>query len=485
MNSYKILNSFILPTLLLLLLGCGSGKMVTDEPLSTEQQNIRQQLFQNIDSRLVALHDMQADLYSSENYESGKEHYDKADQYLRRDRNIDRIREELNNADKAFDKAEETSRIGEVTFRSTTDLRNKAIRANASEYTPDIWKDAEASFKKAAIELEGGSVNRTQREALKAEALYSEAELEAIKASFLNPARELLKKAADEKADKNAPKTIAKAKKLVKNVEGILEVDRYETAQSSRLAREAAYEASHGLYLHRTIIELKDDKQDFEDVFLDAQQPIRKIAETVNVEARFDKGFDGPADLVIEALQGQGHNEVTLERSINQYQQEIELLRGQLEEKNDLAEQIEGRRRRDESINKVINLFNPSQGNVFLDGNNVLIRLYGLSFPVGSSVIEAPNFFLLSRVQEAIRQYPDATITIEGHTDSSGGAQLNKRLSEDRAAAVSEYIRANIDIPIRLSAIGYGPDRPVASNETADGRSRNRRIDVVIKPRYN
>ncbi|MEX1120592.1 MAG: OmpA family protein, partial [Balneolales bacterium] len=482
MHTNKIRYIFILSWLLFLLNGCGSGNAILDEELTREQQNIHDQLFQNIDNTLDHVDEIQADLYSPENYEKGKQHYDKASRLLRNDKNIDDIRDEIRKAAEAFEKAEETTNIGVVTFREAIEIRDNALDADAPEYSPELWEEAEASFREAAIRLEGGRVNRARQQAQESKILYDDAELEAIKASFLNPARDLLKTAADEKADNNAPKTIAKAKVLVVSVEEDLEADRYETTKANQLAQEAAYEASLGLYLHRSIVDMKDEGDSYEDVFLSAQQPIRAIGEAMNVEVTFDNGFEASAKLITNELLGQGFNKASLADSLQQYQTEVSILRAQLEEKSEMAEQIEGQRQREDAINKVINLFDPSQGNVFLDGSSVLIRLYGLSFPVGSSIIEPPNFSLLSKVQEAIRQYPNATISIEGHTDSQGGAQLNKRLSEERASAVAQYIRANIGESIRMSASGYGPDRPVASNETVDGRAKNRRIDVVINP---
>ena len=78
----------------------------------------------------------------------------------------------------------------------------------------------------------------------------------------------------------------------------------------------------------------------------------------------------------------------------------------------------------------------------------------------------------------------DRNVTIEGHTDSYGGDQLNMQLSTDRAAAVKQYLLANMGIePYRIQAVGYGEDRPIANNETAEGRAKNRRIDIVISPK--
>jgi outer membrane protein OmpA-like peptidoglycan-associated protein len=116
------------------------------------------------------------------------------------------------------------------------------------------------------------------------------------------------------------------------------------------------------------------------------------------------------------------------------------------------------------------------------EGNNLIIRLVGLSFPVGQAVIETQYFGLMGKVQAVMRMFPEAPVLIEGHTDSTGTDFANMQLSQERASAVREYLVANQAISgARVTAIGYGKTRPIASNDTPSGRAENRRIDVVIK----
>jgi len=86
-------------------------------------------------------------------------------------------------------------------------------------------------------------------------------------------------------------------------------------------------------------------------------------------------------------------------------------------------------------------------------------------------------------VQDAIRVFPQSQIRIEGHTDSHGTDSTNLSLSQERAEAVRQYLLANMNLSAgAVEAIGFGEKAPIANNETADGRAKNRRIDVVIVP---
>jgi len=78
---------------------------------------------------------------------------------------------------------------------------------------------------------------------------------------------------------------------------------------------------------------------------------------------------------------------------------------------------------------------------------------------------------------------PDAKIVVEGHTDSRGSDALNQDLSERRAAAVRSYLVSKGLAPERVVSQGVGPSRPIADNETPDGRANNRRVEIVVQPR--
>jgi len=87
----------------------------------------------------------------------------------------------------------------------------------------------------------------------------------------------------------------------------------------------------------------------------------------------------------------------------------------------------------------------------------------------------------LEQVGELLKAYPTNKLRISGHTDSSGSDAYNQRLSERRAQTVAETLRSQFDIlPSRLTAVGYGESKPVASNDTAEGRQQNRRVEIDI-----
>src|SRR5690606_30130717 len=79
---------------------------------------------------------------------------------------------------------------------------------------------------------------------------------------------------------------------------------------------------------------------------------------------------------------------------------------------------------------------------------------------------------------------PDIRVTVEGHTDSVGSDAANKQLSENRARSVWDYLATKLKVPASsVKILGYGESRPIADNETEEGRQQNRRVDLLIAPR--
>ncbi|HYR27270.1 MAG TPA: OmpA family protein [Thermoanaerobaculia bacterium] len=102
-------------------------------------------------------------------------------------------------------------------------------------------------------------------------------------------------------------------------------------------------------------------------------------------------------------------------------------------------------------------------------------------FDHNSSALRATSRSTLEELATNFAQYPDNMITVEGHTDSTGTDAYNQRLSEARASNVADYL---IDRGVRAGAItvyGYGELRPKSSNDTAEGRQLNRRVEINIR----
>jgi len=104
-----------------------------------------------------------------------------------------------------------------------------------------------------------------------------------------------------------------------------------------------------------------------------------------------------------------------------------------------------------------------------------------ISFDTNKTDIKAKYYEELDKLGNFLKEYPDSKGTIEGHTDSDGSKQLNQKLSQARAESVRSYIIKKFGVAdSRISAKGYGSEKPVASNKTAAGKAKNRRIEAIF-----
>ncbi len=113
-------------------------------------------------------------------------------------------------------------------------------------------------------------------------------------------------------------------------------------------------------------------------------------------------------------------------------------------------------------------------------GTGDVIVLHGVNFEHDQARLTVNAQSILDQVVSELSRYPDIQIEIGGHTDSVGSDAYNQRLSERRAASVVDYLSGEGIARDRMSAAGYGEAQPVADNETAEGRERNRRVELKI-----
>ena len=112
----------------------------------------------------------------------------------------------------------------------------------------------------------------------------------------------------------------------------------------------------------------------------------------------------------------------------------------------------------------------------------ITIDLNGVNFDFDKSTLRPDALAILGEATEILKRYPDLRVEVAGHTDSVGTAAYNQGLSERRAKAVYDYLTSNgIDSSRLAGPVGYGLTRPIDTNETKEGRARNRRTELNVQ----
>jgi outer membrane protein OmpA-like peptidoglycan-associated protein len=458
------------------------------------QEELRSTFFKDADAAKTAADAVDAEWLAPRSYERGMKEYREAENALERGRNVDRVRSNAAEAANHFKTAEKAANLARTAFAQALKSRQDAANAKAPELSAELWSEAQRKFSDAIRYLESGNLKNAKRREIEATSLYRDAELVAIKAQYLNDTRRLLADADRRRVGRYAPLTLGKAKQLLADAERELNENRYDTDLPRSLAKRANYEAKHAIYLSEIVLRVRDKDLTVEQLVLAWEEPIRQIAGAADVLPDMQDGPDRlAAELAayVENLRNekqalQQENEENAMR-VTDMEEELrvldERLGGATAERAALVQRIEAQARIKEQFEQVEKMFNNDEARVFRQGNTIIMRLVGLGFDSGSSQLKPTNFDLLAKVEKAIDVFPRSELIIEGHTDSHGGDDLNQKLSQERADSVQQYMINAMRIPsYRLIATGYGETRPVASNETASGRQKNRRIDIVIKP---
>ncbi|MDC7709446.1 OmpA family protein [Vogesella indigofera] len=111
-----------------------------------------------------------------------------------------------------------------------------------------------------------------------------------------------------------------------------------------------------------------------------------------------------------------------------------------------------------------------------------LVMPENITFATGSATLGSGAVKTLGDVAGVLAQYADTTMVVAGHTDSTGSQALNQSLSERRAAAVANVLQQRGVASARIRSVGYASSQPVADNGTAEGRAKNRRVEIAIDP---
>ena len=116
-------------------------------------------------------------------------------------------------------------------------------------------------------------------------------------------------------------------------------------------------------------------------------------------------------------------------------------------------------------------------------GNSIVLNMpSNITFPVDQSDIQPAFFATLNSVGIVLNKYNQTLIDVYGFTDSTGSPQYNLGLSQRRAQSVASYLSAQGVDPRRMYVVGFGQERPIASNATPAGRAQNRRVEITIVP---
>ncbi len=384
-------------------------------------------------------------------------------------------------------RAEEMAQLAKTALVDTIRARDMARAAGATRLGEDYAK-VEGKFLQLTEAIENNDLQWARRNRARVTATFSELELRAIKEHTLGEVRKLIKQAEKRGARKTAPATFAVAQKKLTEADTFISKHRYQKEKIHQKASEALFQARRLLQVTQQNEKIRTMQP--EQITLWLEGVLHKTTDKLSAPDMRDRTFDTQVENILGSITALQKDYQFMVSKVKAQQAEttalkkrITSLEGRTRKEQASRERLAAERRFNQLFSEVQSYFRPHEAEVYKQGNRLVIRLKAVQFPVGKDFILPSNYPLLSKVQRAIRIFGEPHVVIEGHTDSTGSDELNEYLSQQRAEAVRAYFVANGTLsPKRVVAVGYGSQRPLASNETAEGRAINRRIDLMIVP---
>ncbi len=382
-------------------------------------------------------------------------------------------------------------------FEEVFDARRKALSVNGDSLVSERFNDSEKQLKKMLAWLELGEDEKAKRDINELKNKYLAIELTALKTNMLSLAKSAIAMASKEDLDDVTPILFAQAQDEYQLALNTLEADRSNT-------QKANVHSNRAIWLIKRAQGISEMNKYFEDAKFSEEQKLIWYQE--QLEYAFSPitanlPFNQPNKEVIAyahktLTQKRDEIQMTSQRADNlnnelitleatSKDRESRLARDKdqaiLSAQMELEKEQQAKREDNARFAGIQSLFNEEEAAVYRQLDNVLIRAQGFSFKPGSSEIESSNFVLLNKINDAISRFPNSKIVVSGHTDATGSAELNLALSKNRALTVANFMSqvGNIDVN-RIESTGFGKEKPVASNETVEGRAQNRRVEILI-----
>lgn len=384
------------------------------------------------------------------------------------DNNIDDANAYARKGLKALSSVERDANTSRKLFIEVTANRERAMKAGAPELFTEEFNELENEFRDTTKLVEDNKIEKAKKLRPGLITKYGQLELQSVKKGAVHFAKAAIADAKEKDADDYAPKTFKQAEDELTLALSILEANRNQSEKASVHTNRAIELARRSVQITELVNDF--DRRDYseEDKILWYQDQLATIYSPLNKRLAFDQ--DNRA--IVEAIRD---DIAALTDLTQKHKKEISK---QSKQRKALERRERETRQRFEYVQS---LFKEKEAKVYRERENVLILAHGFYFEPGQSEIKSVNFTLLNKIAQARRKFPGSKLVISGHTDATGNARKNKKLSEKRAANVAKFLQETKGIPpSKITVRGYGAEKPVAPNSTKEGRSRNRRIEVLI-----
>jgi OOP family OmpA-OmpF porin len=397
----KLNNMLLTATFLAALAGCSSGPVVQDYPAGTNPAGE----VTNLENDIKISQANQVDVLSPKNFKEANEALTDAKKIYSKGGDPDKILHEVAVGHAYLSTANTVAETSRANIEDVVAARQAAITAGAPSFFGKEMAKVDSDFKEVTSDIEKNKMGSVSKDRKELQMAYLGLELKAIKEKNIGEARKTIALAKQEKAEKFAPTSLAAAEKSYQDTEAYITANPHNTFVVEERSAETRAAATHALNINR--MAKGTDKVSSEEKVLAMEKERQKVTASQNQLANVKgqlQNTQGELENTQNALEGTVDENAVLQSS------QVKLVaEKRLEEKYETARKE----------------FDPSEAEVYKQGDSLLIRLKGMEFPTAKSTITPKGKALLGKVSKVADDFGAAsTVQIQGHTDSVGSKML-------------------------------------------------------------
>jgi outer membrane protein OmpA-like peptidoglycan-associated protein/transcriptional regulator with XRE-family HTH domain len=436
----RALNGAIVGTALVGLACSNAPKRVSYDPTTNPDEVVA-----GLETAINQGYAMQVDVLAQDDFTAGRNELEQAREQMREGKSQERVLKALGYSRAYIDRAIRKADNRRPKLEGVLASRQAALEAGARKFprTRDELADIDNNVRNVVKDD-----TLSPRKFSDLQSQYMDLELAAIQSQHLTDARARIEGAKRKNAAKFTPKTLNRAETDLRNAENMIASRRHEPV---------AFKPAVDRVNSSSIL------------LVDVSQKVRSGKAVL------------PEDVALKL--------VFQERGIGRMSERLQSMQTQSEQTSEVLsvqEQELKKARETQALERALaqarKEFSREEADVYRDGNRLLIRLKSMNFPTGRADVPAASLALLEKVRNVTEELEPSQVVVEGHTDSTGSASVNGQLSQKRAEAVAGFLENGGIDSDKIQAIGYGFKKPIANNKSKEGRSQNRRVDLIITP---
>ena len=439
---------------------------------------------EEVENRMAEAEQLRALEFSPRHYQEAKRSLENAKAYLASGNVGDADRELDNSADHIGMAMEATQKMNNY-FSTLLESRDRMQMADPQHLRADLVERAEKDFSRVIEDVESGDIKKAERDAKPARDTIHAAQVVAAREQFSRPIAKKVAAARKVHARKYSPKALNEALESQKKVEGLIKDDPDAQVRMYAASKQGQYKAERAMKVAALGDRISRNPSEIETMVDAEEARLNLVGKRLGVDLSNARDAEEQAKLLQQAIADMEKEYkqqlADADKTIEGLNAKLGTYEGDLASMEDMRRKLQIKRDAEAKIKRLTKLFNANDVEILLTpDSDVILRMKALNFRSGSAVIPPNTYTMLDNAAQAMILFADRAVRVEGHTDSMGANTYNQKLSERRAGAVNTYLTEKMEGRRAIEAVGFGEEKPIANNETANGREKNRRIDIVL-----